>query len=242
MSRKITIAPNSLPRHDLGELAKKVRLIEKIGIDMVQLKSNCVGGDLNNYYYECVRVIKKVTGIKVYGAFGVMNKVSLIRLFDAGMDGYCCPIEVPNEKLYQEIRPGDFSLDNRLDTLETAKSLGLNTWSGFWFGVGETMEDITNGVEMMRRVGVDAVSIMPFIPCPYTKMQGRNPANPSKWAKIIAEIRLYMPSCDLFADVSLAAWGVRAGANGFSPILIANTYSNVENIKELRKLMGKIRF
>jgi biotin synthase len=219
----------AIPRHEIIEKAQKVK---QSGVQRVHMPSGCVGKRLPEHFYEYVSLVKEHAGVEVYGFFGPIEKECLALLREAGMDGYWCGLEVLNKPLFQKVRPGD-DFEARLETLQHAKNLGLKTWSGFIFGIGETLADIRNGLELLRNFSVDSVSIMPFRPWPFTEMETYSPAIPYEWAKIVAITRIYLNSVDIFAFPDLAPWGIRAGANGFLPIL-SKLYSASDNMEKLK--------
>ena len=94
-------------------------------------------------------------------------------------------------------RGGD-SLADRKEMLYAAREIGIKIWSGFIFGLGETQQDIINGLDFLMELDVDTVSILPFIPYPYTEMRGENPANPLQWARVVAITRIYLDAVNIF--------------------------------------------
>jgi biotin synthase len=85
-------------------------------------------------------------------------------------------------------------------------------------GLGETDEDVTLGLDIFRELDPESLSILPFTPFPNTDMWGENPANPLKWARVMATARLFLKKPDLFSDQAQGfykGYGILGGANGF---------------------------
>ena len=156
--------------HRLKRLFHRAKLAEKEGIDWLFMPSGCKGAELPEYFYDRVRDVKQNSNIKTYGLFGTTGRRSLSLLKEAGMAGFRCGIESPNESILKRVRPSD-DLKTRLQTIMDAKDLGLKVWSGFIVGLGESQEDIARGIKMLKDLEVDSVSIGWFNPVPFTEME-----------------------------------------------------------------------
>jgi biotin synthase len=186
----------------INEVTEKAGVAGKAGIQRIHMPSGWMGYDLPDYFY---------------GFCGPINRQSLSLLKAAGIDEYWCGIEIPNEALFQQVRPGD-DYRGRIRTLQDAKELGLKTMSGFLFGVGETQADIIKGIRLLKELEVDSVAISPLKPMPYTEMERFTPPTPYEWAKIVAITTIYLGNADMFTSPEIAHWGIRAGTNAFLPV------------------------
>ena len=151
---------------------------------------------------------------------------------DIGVKRYSCGIETTNREIFRYVRPGD-NFDDRIRTLETAKELGMKISSSLVVGIGETVEDIVEGIELMRELKVDSAAIWPLCPSPYTEMEGWNVPNPFMVAKIIATMVISLKEADIIVDTRSAnlKWGIRAGGNAFSVF----SREDMGRIKKMRK-------
>ena len=150
--------------------------------------------------------------------FYFKKRRSLVNLKAAGMDGYLCGLESPNEEIYKRFRPAGDTLTDRLTALKIAQDINLKIWSGFLVGLGETDEDISGGLETLRELDPESLSILPFTPFPNTEMWAENPANPLQWARVMASARIFLPKPNLFSDQTegfYQGYGILGGANGF---------------------------
>jgi len=213
-------------------LIARIQAAEKAGLDWLHLGSGWMGQKIPSSYMDYIRLIKEHSTLKVWGCFGTLNKASLRELKAAGMDGYLCNFETANEALFQKVKPGD-NFKDRLQTLKDTKALGMELWTGFIYGLGESKEDLFKSLEWFKDYEADALLISRFTPCPYTSLEKELPPSPYQAAKIVAMSRILTDNAQVFGD---STWGLRAGANGF-------LVSQEEDIKgsgawnELRKLL-----
>lgn len=210
--------PDFYKKRTINEIKARTQVLLEAGIQRVFLASGWMGYKVPKFYYDCIHSIKEDSNLEIYGLFGAIKRTSLVNLKHAGMDGYLCGLESPNEKIYKRFRPAGDTLTDRISALKTAKNLNLKIWSGFLVGLGETDEDINVGLEILRELDPESLSILPFTPFPNTEMWEENPANPLKWAKIMASTRIYLKKPDLFSDQTIGfyqGYGILGGANGF---------------------------
>jgi len=181
--------------------------------------SGWLGPEVPDYFCERIRALKDHFDAEVYGLCGAIGKRSLERLRDAGMDGYQCGLESPDETVYRRFRPGGDSLSERIQTLKDAKSLGLKTWSGFLLAFGLSDEVALEGLRTLHNLSVDWVAVQPFVPYPDTDLQSEDPTNPYRWARMMATARLYFdPRVQLVASENSGAYANfmdLTGANAF---------------------------
>jgi methylornithine synthase len=113
-------------------------------------------------------------------------------LAKAGADWYACYQETHNEILFERLRPGQ-DYRARLDAKIAAHNHGLLIEEGILVGVGETLGDIANSIEVMCTLEADQVRAMNFVPRQGTPM-GHYPApDPLTELLIIALMRLVFP-------------------------------------------------
>jgi biotin synthase len=223
----------------IDEVIDRARAARKAGIQRIHMPSGWMGYDLPDYFYEYVKAARENSGCEVYAFCGPINKKSLSLLKAAGMDGYWCGIEVPNETVFRQVRPGD-DFQGRLRTLREAKELGLKTMSGFLFGVGETQDDIVTGIQLLKKLEVDSVTISPLKPMPYTEMEKFAPPAPYEWARAMAITTIYLEKASIFTSPDIAHWGIRAGANAFLPVFPKNYGQSTPGQEELIKMRQRV--
>jgi biotin synthase len=177
-----------------------VKKLEENGVQRTFVASGWWGYRIPRGFVNHVGAVRENSSLEIYALMGAIDKKSLAELAQAGLQGYLCGLESPNKDIYRRFRPGGDSQDDRITALYAAQELGIKVWSGFLIGFGETDEDIVQGIDMLIRLEPSSVSILPFIPFPYTGMADRMPANPLKWARAMAAATLDMPKADIFTD------------------------------------------
>lgn len=210
--------PDFYKKRTLEEIKARTQVLVEAEIQRVFLASGWMGYEVPEFYYDCIKSIKEDSNLDVYGLFGAINRTSLVNLKRAGMDGYLCGLESPNEEIYKRFRPAGDTLADRISALKTAKDINLKIWSGFLVGLGEKDEDVIVGLEILRELDPESLSILPFTPFPNTEMWEENPANPLKWARTMAGARIFLQKPDLFSDQTTGfyqGYGILGGANGF---------------------------
>lgn len=188
------------------------------GIDRIFVASGWMGFELPEEYYDHIQALRQSVTCEIWALMGALSRESLQKLRDSGVDGYLCSIESPNETVYRRFRPGGDTLPDRIRALASARQAGLRLWSGFLVGFGETSEDVDEGIRMLADLGLDSISILPFLPCPGTPMERHDPANPYHWAVSMAKACVAMPDVHSFSDQTsgyLETFGRLGGANGF---------------------------
>lgn len=181
--------------------------------------SGWLGPKIPEYFCERIRALKKHFNAEIYGLCGAVDKSSLERLRDAGMDGYQCGLESPDETVYRRFRPGGDSLTDRIRTLRDAKSLGLKTWSGFLLAFGLSDAAALEGLKTLKKLDTDWIAVQPFVPYPNTELQTEDPTNPYRWTRMMAIARLYFdPRVHIVASENSGVYANfvdKTGANAF---------------------------
>jgi len=211
--------PGFADKHPLDDVLRTAEAALNEGATHLLLPSGWMGYEIPDYFCDYIQAIKNRFDANVYGLYGAISEASLKRLLDAGMDGYQCGLESPDETVYRKFRPGGDSLDDRKETLINAKRMGLKIWSGFLLGFGLSDEAALGGLQYLSDIGADWVAIQPFVPYPFTQMQAEEPTNPYRWARMMAAARLYLQdSVNLVATENSGAYEnfmALTGANAF---------------------------
>jgi len=221
---KAQLNPYYARQMTLEEVTASAKDNQAEGTNRVYLPSGCQFGDLPEFFFEYVAAIRANFKGDLWGFFGPISKNSLKQLKVTGLDGYWCGIEIANESLFKKVRPGD-NFKDRMQTLRDAKDIGLKTWSGIVYGLGESENDLVRGINMMQEMDVNSVAIFPFTPCPDTPMEACDPPNLYKWAKLVAATKISLPKADFFANPDYSLWAYKAGINGFVHMYTKSTGS-----------------
>lgn len=134
-------------------------------------------------------------GLQPCATLGILDTFQLRRLKEAGLHRYHHNLET-SEAFFREICT-THTYQEKIKTIESAKSLGLSVCSGGVFGMGESWEDRIDMAFALKEIGVDSVPINFFMPISGTPLGDRELLNPLEALKIIAIYRLILPDCEI---------------------------------------------
>jgi len=184
-----------------------VHLIDlTMGEDPVLLDRQMEGGD---WLVDIAAMVRETTGLPVMASLGMIDPNLMRQLADAGVIWYACYQETHNRSLFERLRPGQ-NYDKRLNTKMTAHEMGMLVEEGLLGGVGESNDDVSESIAMMRRIDADQIRIMNFVPQTGTPMVACKPPNPRRELKVVSIMRLAFP--DRLIPASLDVDGL-AGLN-----------------------------
>ncbi|NIM17911.1 MAG: methylornithine synthase PylB [Candidatus Aminicenantes bacterium] len=143
-------------------------------------------------FCRLVEKVKAATGLPVMVSPGVVPEQVLVELVEAGADWFSCYQETHNRDLFQQLRPGQ-DYDARFNIKQLAHKHGLLIEEGILVGVGETVEDIANSLEIMQTLDAGQVRAMNVVPQAGTPMQNHPGPEPIKELLTIALMRLVFP-------------------------------------------------
>jgi biotin synthase len=194
--------------------------------------------DLGNIAHGIRRV--RELGLFPCATLGTLTKEQLACLRDAGLHRYHHNIETSREFFPQICTTHSF--DERLDVLNSARSLGLSACSGGILGMGESMDDRIRMAFTLRDLGVDSVPINFLMPITGTPLGHTHALAPLEALHAIALFRLILPEKEIRVCAGRGT-GLRslhpliflAGADGF---MIGNylTTSGLDPADDLRML------
>lgn len=136
-----------------------------------------------------------LTRIKTCASLGCLDRPDLEILKAAGLTRYHHNLETA-ESFFQKICTSH-TYEERVRTVQYAKSVGLTVCSGGIFGLGETDEQVLELALALRDLGVDAVPLNFLSPIPGTPMEHARFLTPLRCLKIIAIFRYVLPDKDI---------------------------------------------
>jgi biotin synthase len=113
--------------------------------------------------------IAQELGLGICGSLGALSKAQLEQLKQAGMTRFHHNIET-SERFYPKIVT-THSYQQRIDTIRSAKEVGLSVCSGGIIGMGETWEDRVDMAITLKELDVDSVPINILVPMAGTPME-----------------------------------------------------------------------
>lgn len=143
---------------------------------------------------SCIREIKAM-GIKPCATLGTLNFEQLAFLKDAGLHRYHHNIET-SRNFFPNIC-STHTFEERVETLNSAREVGLSLCSGGIIGLGETMRDRAEMALSLREQDVDSVPLNFLMPIPGTRLEGTNFITPLEALKTIALFRHILPDKEI---------------------------------------------
>jgi len=177
---------------------------------------------------------------------------------DVGADRYLLKHETANSALYKRLHPRQV-LKTRLQILEYLKKLGYQIGAGNIVGLpGQTIEDLTDDILLLKDLAVEMAGIGPFIPQRDTPVANFPKGNLDLTLKVIALTRIITKNIHLPATTALAALnsengqflGLEAGCNvlmpDFTPEYCRQNYVIYDNkpridLKRAEQLISKAK-
>jgi biotin synthase len=141
------------------------------------------------------RSIREKTGLQTCASLGLMSKEGLARLQAAGMESMHHNLETARSHHPNIVE--SHSYEDERDTVRHAKELGMYVCSGGIFGMGESWAQRVELAMDLRALDVDSVPVNFLNPRPGTPMEGRRDLSPLDCLRIIAMLRLVMPTKDI---------------------------------------------
>jgi len=159
-------------------------------------------------------------GIMPCATLGALTKAQMTTLKDAGLNRFHHNIETSRSFFPNVCTTHTF--DERVETLNIAREVGLSLCSGGIIGMGETMADRAEMALSLRDLDVDSVPINFLTPIPGTPLEDAPPISPMDALKTVALFRFILPDKDIRvcggrarALRELHPMIFMAGANGF---------------------------
>ena len=145
------------------------------------------------------QVIAMVEGIHALGmetcvTLGMLTAAQARRLKDAGLDYYNHNLDTSPEFYGQVISTRTYQ--DRLDTLEHVRAVGLKTCSGGILGMGESRCDRASMLRQLANLPAhpESVPINLLVQVEGTPLFGREALDPFEFVRVVATARILMPA------------------------------------------------
>jgi len=168
---------------------------------------------------DAIVKIREQTDLETCASLGLMTREDLIRLKEAGMRHYHHNIETARSYFPNIVT--SHTWDQEVETIKTAKELGFETCCGGILGMGENSEQRVEFIVQLKEIDPHSIPINFLNPRPGTPLAEKHDLTPLDCLKIIAAMRLAMPTKDLFVcggrEVNMKDYQdlmFRAGASG----------------------------
>jgi biotin synthase len=143
------------------------------------------------YLSEAVRGIRDEVGIKVCCCVGLLDEPKAKALKDAGVDRLNHNLNT-SEEFYSQIC-SSHTYQDRVDTLQAARSAGLSLCTGAIFGMGESDDDVIETLMALRDLAPESIPINFLIPIEGTPLQNVHRLTPYQCLRILCLARFLNP-------------------------------------------------
>lgn len=133
--------------------------------------------------------------VEVCACLGILKDGQASRLREAGADAYNHNLNTA-ESLYPQIC-STHSFEERVDTVEHAKSAGLSPCSGLIVGLGESPEQLIEAIFALRELDADSIPVNFLMPFDGTPLEGTWNLTPLACLRILAVVRMACPDKEL---------------------------------------------
>lgn len=150
-------------------------------------------------------IVKRIkpSGMKITLSCGELSHDDYAYLKECGADKYLLKHETADTEIYSSLHPCG-TLDSRVACLQSLKSLGYETGSGFMIGLpGQTAKTIAKDLLLLKSIPCDMAGIGPFIPHPDTPLRGNPSGGIELTQRAVALARILLPNAHLPATTSL---------------------------------------
>tara|TARA_B100000959_G_scaffold273445_1_gene323967 strand:+ start:1918 stop:2934 length:1017 start_codon:yes stop_codon:yes gene_type:complete len=148
-----------------------------------------------NEICKTIKKLKEDGKIHRCASLGMLGRDQLIKLKEAGLEEYHHNLETSRSYFPKVCTTHDYEED--VETVKTAKSIGLRTCCGGIFGLGESPEQRIELAFTLRELDVDSVPINFLHPIKGTGTENLPPLKPLEILKIIAVYRFLLPAKDI---------------------------------------------
>ena len=149
-------------------------LNDSLGIDRYSLVTSGRSLSRGNTVKLCsvYRELSLKSNIKLCASMGLMDKERLSMLHDAGVSRYHCNIET-SPRLFPQLVT-THTMEEKVETIKTAKSLGMTICSGGIWGMGENMNDRMSMAKILYELQVDSIPVNLLMPIKGTPLVDNN--------------------------------------------------------------------
>jgi len=186
----------------------------------------------------------KVGGIELCGSFGLLSKVQLQRLKEAGLTRYHCNLEAA-PSFFPNLC-STHTIEEKLETISHARDLGIEICSGGIIGMGETLEQRIELAFAIGRTGAVSVPVNILQPIKGTPLEKQLPLSEDEILTAFAVFRIVNPKAHIrFAGgrSSIRAKQELALRAGVSAMLVGDMLTTVgSNIQQDYEMLARLGY
>ena len=186
--------------------------------------------------------IKETTDIKLCASMGLVYKEQLQQLKDVGVEHYHCNLETAPSHFSKLVKT--HTIEDKIQTINWAKEVGLSVCSGGIIGMGEDMQQRIELAMELRKVGAHSIPINLLQAIEGTALEGQEPLTDEEVLVSFALFRIINPKAQIrFAGgrSSITHLQKKALAAGISAALVGNLLTTVgTTVEEDLKLFDEM--
>jgi biotin synthase len=186
-----------LSSDDMIEASRKALGQRATALGLVTATRGMDDGDKAlDHMVAAIRAVRDAGHTEAHASLGFVSAAGLQRLKDAGMTEFNHNLETGRSYFSKIVTSHTY--DERIETVRTAKSLGLRTCCGGIFGMGEAPEHRAELAMTLRELDVDEVPLNFLVSIDGTALEHVEPLAPMEILRIIACFRLALPGQNIF--------------------------------------------
>ena len=185
------------PVHGLlpeAELLAAARKAKEAGVVRFSIVTSGRGVEREGDFERILAALHKMRaayGLEVCASLGILTPEAARALKAAGVSRYHANVETSRSHFGNICTTHTY--EDKLSTIEAARSAGLQICSGGIFGLGETLEQRIEMAFELKAVGVTSVPLNILNPIPGTKLANNPPVAPMELLKSFAIFRFVLP-------------------------------------------------
>jgi biotin synthase len=186
-----------LTREEMVAASQKALSQRATALGLVTATRGMTEGDKTlDHMVEAVRAVREAGHTEAHASLGFVDEAGLRRLRDAGLTELNHNLETGRSYFSKIVTTHGY--DERIETIRSAKRLGLRTCCGGIFGMGEAPEHRAELAMTLRELDVDEVPLNFLVSIDGTALEQVEPLAPLEMLRIIACFRLALPRPNIF--------------------------------------------